>query len=177
MKVLELLDEIEEIIDTSSSFPLTGKILVDAEEVLEIVREIRVELPDEIQQAQWIKDERQRILDEAKREYESVLKDARNQAESLIENDDITLKAKARADELMRVAETNVKSLKMNTFEYIEGILYNFQEKMEHLNAVYCNEMYDKLQKSFDQIGGTLTENRNEIKDLIYRTQMESDKG
>jgi vacuolar-type H+-ATPase subunit H len=177
MKVLELLDEIEEIIDTSSSFPLTGKILVDAEEVLEIVREIRVELPDEIQQAQWIKDERQRILDEAKREYESVLKDARNQAESLIENDDITLKAKARADELMRVAETNVKSLKMNTFEYIEGILYNFQEKMEHLNAVYCNEMYDKLQKSFDQIGGTLTENRNEIKDLIYRTQMESEKG
>ena len=177
MKVLELLDEIEEIIDTSSSFPLTGKILVDAEEVLEIVREIRVELPDEIQQAQWIKDERQRILDEAKREYESVLKDARNQAESLIENDDITLKAKARADELMRVAETNVKSLKMNTFEYIEGILYNFQEKMEHLNAVYCNEMFDKLQKSFDQVGGTLTENRNEIKDLIYRTQMESDKG
>lgn len=177
MKVLELLDEIEEIIDTSSSFPLTGKILVDAEEVLEIVREIRVELPDEIQQAQWIKDERQRILDEAKREYESVLKDARNQAESLIENDDITMKAKARADELMRVAETNVKSLKMNTFEYIEGILYNFQEKMEHLNAVYCNEMYDKLQKSFDQIGETLTENRNEIKDLIYRTQMESEKG
>ncbi|PKM84989.1 MAG: ATPase [Firmicutes bacterium HGW-Firmicutes-11] len=177
MKVLELLDEIEEIIDTSSSFPLTGKILVDAEEVLEIVREIRVELPDEIQQAQWIKDERQRILDEAKREYESVLKDARNQAESLIENDDITLKAKSRADELMRVAETNVKSLKMNTFEYIEGILYNFQEKMEHLNAVYCNEMFDKLQKSFDQIGETLTENRNEIKDLIYRTQMESDKG
>jgi hypothetical protein len=77
----------------------------------------------------------------------------------------------------MRVAETNVKSLKMNTFEYIEGILYNFQEKMEHLNAVYCNEMFDKLQKSFDQIGETLTENRNEIKDLIYRTQMESDKG
>ena len=38
MKVLELLDEIEEIIDTSSSFPLTGKILVDAEEVLEIVK-------------------------------------------------------------------------------------------------------------------------------------------
>ena len=28
MKVLELLDEIEEIVDTSSGFPLTGKILV-----------------------------------------------------------------------------------------------------------------------------------------------------
>ena len=62
MRVLELLDEIEEIVDTSSGFPLTGKILVDAEELMEIVREIRLELPDEIQQAQWIKEERQRIL-------------------------------------------------------------------------------------------------------------------
>ncbi len=109
MKVLELLDEIEEIVDTSSGFPLTGKILVDAEEILEIVKEIRVELPDEIQQAQWIKDERQRILEEAKREYETILKDAKVQAEALIENDDITVKAKMRADEIIRVAEANVK--------------------------------------------------------------------
>ena len=37
MKVLELLDEIEEIIETSSGFPLTGKIMVDAEELKEMV--------------------------------------------------------------------------------------------------------------------------------------------
>lgn len=175
MKVLELLDEIEEIVDTSSSFPLTGKILVDAEEILEIVREIRIELPDEIQQAQWIKDERQRILDEAKREYEDVLKDARGQAESLIENDDITSKAKTRADEILRIADSNVKSMKMGTFEYMEGILYDFQEKVDHLNELYCNEMLNSLQNSFDKINATLNENRNELKDLIYQTQMESD--
>lgn len=175
MKVLELLDEIEEIVDTSSGFPLTGKILVDAEEVLEIVREIRVELPDEIQQAQWIKDERQRILDEAKNEYEAVLKDARAQAETLIENDDITVKAKLRADEIMRVAEDNIKNLKMSTFDYIDSILYNFQDKMDQLNAVYFTDMFSELQKTFDQINGTLSENRNEIKDMIYKAEMESE--
>ncbi|NLT48066.1 MAG: ATPase [Clostridiales bacterium] len=175
MKVLELLDEIEDIIDTSSGFPLTGKILVDAEELLEIVREIRIELPDEIQQAQWIKDERQRILDEAKREYEAVLKEARTQAESLIENDDITVKAKIRADEIMHVAETNVKNLKMSTFDYIDSILYNFQDKMDQLNAVYFTDMFNEIQKTFDSINTTLTDNRNEIKDMIYKTQMEND--
>lgn len=173
MKVLELLNEIEDIIDNSSGFPLTGKILVDAAEILEIVREIRVELPDEIQQAQWIKDERQRILDEAKREYEAILKDARAQAEALIENDDITVKAKARADEILRIAESNVKSLKMSTFDYIDSILYNFQDKMDQLNAVYFNDMFNNLQKTFDQINGTLTENRNEIKDMVYKVQTE----
>lgn len=66
MRVLELLEEIEEIVDTAAGFPLTGKIMVDSQELLEIVREIRAELPDEIQQAQWIKNERERIIAEAK---------------------------------------------------------------------------------------------------------------
>lgn len=175
MKVLELLDEIEEIIDTSSGFPLTGKILVDADEILEIVKEIRVELPDEIQQAQWIKDERQRILEEAKREYETILKDAKIQAEALIENDDITVKAKMRADEIMRIAENNVKTLKLSTFDYIDSILYNFQDKMDQLNSVYFQDMFANLQNTFEKINGTLLENRNEIKEMIYRAQTESE--
>lgn len=174
MKVLELLDEIEEIVDTSSGFPLTGKILVDAEEILEIVKEIRIELPDEIQQAQWIKDERQRILQEAKQEYETILKDAKVQAEALIENDDITVKAKMRADEIMSVAEANVKSLKMSTFDYIDSILYNFQDKMDQLNAVYFQDMFNNLQNTFDKINDTITENRNEIKGMIHKTQIEN---
>lgn len=173
MKVLELLDEIEEIVDTSSGFPLTGKILVDAEEILEIVKEIRVELPDEIQQAQWIKDERQRILEEAKREYETILKDAKVQAEALIENDDITVKAKMRADEIMRIAEANVKALKMSTFDYIDSILFNFQDKMDQLNSAYFHDMFNNLQNTFEKVNNTIIDNRNEIKEMAYRTQME----
>lgn len=174
MKVLELLDEIEEIVDTAASFPLTGKILVDAEEVLEIVKEIRIELPDEIQQAQWIKDERQRILEEAKNEAEITLKDAQSQAEALVENDDITVKAKRRADEIMRVATDNAISLKLGTYDYIDSILYNFQDKMEQINGVYFTDMFNNLQNIFDSVNGTITANRNEIKDMIYKAQMEA---
>ncbi|MCL1982487.1 MAG: ATPase [Clostridiales bacterium] len=175
MKVLELLDELEEIIDTASGFPLTGKIMVDAGEILEIVKEIRIELPDEIQQAQWIKNERQRILDEAKREYETVLRDAQRQAETLIENDEIIVKAKIRADEILKIAESNVKHLKMSTFDYIDSILYNFQEKMDHLNAQYFGDMFNNLESTFESINATLTDNRNEIKEMAYRTKLEGD--
>ena len=41
MKVLELLAEIEDIVDTASGFPLTGKIMVDSNELLEIVNHRR----------------------------------------------------------------------------------------------------------------------------------------
>ena len=171
MKVLELLDELKDIIDTSTGFPLTGKVLIDAEEVLEIVNEIRLELPAEIQQAQWIKDERQRILEEAKKEYDNVLREARLQAEALIESDDIMIKSKIKADEILRMADASAKNLKMGTLEYIDGILFNFQEKMEKLNTVYFEEMFGNLQRTFDQINGTLTTNRSEIKELQNKTE------
>jgi len=175
MKVLELLDEIEEIVDTASGFPLTGKIMVDSSEILEIVKEIRIELPDEIQQAQWIKNERQRIIDEAKQEYETVLRDAQRQAEALIENDDIIIKAKIRSDEITRIAEENVKQLKMSTFDYIDSMLFDFQEKMDRINVQYFGDMFSNLEQTFQSINTQLVDNRNEIKEMAYRTKMEGE--
>lgn len=175
MKIFELLDEIEEIIDTGTSFPLTGKIIVDGIEVLEILKEIRMELPEEIQQAQWIRGERHRILEEAKEEYENVLKEARVQAEQLIEDDDITVKAKKRADEIMRTAEVNVKNLKLSAFEYVDNILYDFQGKVDGMNGLFFNEIFSDLQAHFDKVNHLLAENRNEIKDMAYKAQVEDE--
>jgi vacuolar-type H+-ATPase subunit H len=175
MKVLELLDEIEEIIDTASGFPLTGKIMVDASEILELTKEIRTELPDEIHQAQWIKNERERILGDAKVEYETVMNDAKKQADYLVENHEITMRAKKRAEDLLGITESNVKKLKMSTYDYIDNILFNFQEKMDEMNVIYFTEMFNNLERTFAGIHETLANNRDEIKDMAYRTQMESD--
>jgi len=174
MKVLELLDEIEEIIDTASGFPLTGKIMVDASELLELTKEIRTELPDEIHQAQWIKNERERILGDAKVEYETVMNDAKKQADYLVENHEITIRAKKRAEDLLGITESNVKKLKMSTYDYIDNILFNFQEKMDEMNVIYFTEMFNNLERTFEGIHETLANNRDEIKDMAYRTQMES---
>ena len=40
MKVLELLDELDEIIEVASSVPVVRKVMVDPNEVTEIVKEV-----------------------------------------------------------------------------------------------------------------------------------------
>ena len=175
MRVLELLEEIEEIVDTAAGFPLTGKIMVDSQELLEIVREIRAELPDEIQQAEWIKNERERIIAEERTQYDAVIEDAQKQADALVENNDITVKAKMRADELMRITENTAKQLKIGTYDYLDSILYSFQGKMEHLSSIYFGEMFTSIEKAFDDINSALSANRDELKDMAYRTQMDAD--
>ena len=122
MKVLELLDEIEEIVDTASGIPLSGKIMVDSNELLEIVKEIRTELPEEIQQARWIKNERDRILGEAKNEYETIIRTAEEEAEDLIDNNHIMVRAKERAEQLMMTTENNIRELKLSAMDSAVGI-------------------------------------------------------
>ena len=112
MKVIKLIQEIKDILETAGGFPLTGKVMVDPDEIHDILKELKQELPEEIQQAQWIKNERQRILDDAKTEYDRVISAANEKAEQLVENDDITLRARKRADEIMRAAEQSIKELK-----------------------------------------------------------------
>ena len=173
MKVIELLQEIEDILDTSGGFPLTGKVMVDPDEIRNLLKEIRDELPEEIQQAQWIKNERQRILDDAKKEYDSLIKVANEKADQLVDEHDITLRAKKRADEIMRVTEENVKNLKMDTFQYIDDVLYTFQEKITTMNESYVQRMFVDVNDLFDKINKTIASNRDEIKDLSYRTESE----
>lgn len=176
MKVLELLDELDEIIEVASSVPLVKKVMVDPDEISDIVKEIRQELPDEIQQAQWIKNERERILGEAKKEYESILADARAKADALVENDEITVTAKAKADEIIRVAKENSQVMKMSILDYTDNMLYNLQEKVDQLYATYFTDMYDNLQGTFEKINTNISSSRNEVKDQIYKAQAERDK-
>lgn len=170
MKVLHLLDELEDIIENSSGLPLTGKILVDGSEILEIIKEIRIELPDEIEQAQWIKEERQRILAEAKKESELLMKNAKTNIESMVENDDLSIKARLRAEEILGAAEKNAEDMKNNALEYVDQILSDLQNKMDKLNSTYIDEMFGGLQRNFENITNTINENRNELKNMFYKS-------
>ncbi len=166
MKIIDLLQEIEEILDSAGGFPLTGKVIVDPDDISEILKEIRDELPEEIQQAQWIKNERQRILDDAKAEYDRLINTAKEKADQLVENDDITLRAKRRADEIMHTTEENVIRLQRGSYEYIDEAFASFQKKLNELNANYCQKMYEDMTTMFQRMDVTIGQNRAEIDSL-----------
>lgn len=177
MKVLKLLEELEDIVDDATGLPLSNKIMVDAEEIFQIVREIRLALPDDVQQAKWIRDERDRILSEAKTEYERIIREAKKQADYLVETDDITLRATKLAAEIKQDAETHARVMRMRTYDYVDKMLYDMQGKMDELNMKYFGEMYTNLETTFASINQILADNREEMKNLAYKTQNEVETG
>ena len=59
MEIFTLLETLEEILEQSKKLPFTDKAIVDKEAILEVIKEIRLKLPDELKQAKWVKEERQ----------------------------------------------------------------------------------------------------------------------
>ncbi len=173
MKVLELLEELEDIVDAATKVPMMSKVMIESEDIYSIIKEVRLALPDDVQQAKWIRDERDRILAEAKTEYERIIREAQKQADYLVEADEITIRATKLAQEIRQDAEIHSRLLKMKTYDYVDKMLYDMQAKMDELNMRYFGEMYSNLEKTFEQINLTLSENRDEIKDLAYKTQNE----
>ncbi|MFA5525089.1 MAG: ATPase [Tissierellales bacterium] len=123
MDVLKLLDEIEDIIEGSSTIPFAGKALVDKGDVLDIIKEIRIKLPDEIKQAEWIKEERQRILAEAQNEADTMVEEVKIHIEEMVDQHEITKQAYERSEEIISKAQSNAKEMRIGAKEYADSLL------------------------------------------------------
>ena len=130
IRVMQLLDELEELLDNASKVPFSDKAIVDSEEVSAIIEDIRLSMPKDIQQAKWVKDEQERILSEAKMEYDKIIVAAKKQAEYLVESDVIKREAEKRAEALLSEAEDHSRYMKLRTYEYIDKMLYDMQNEI-----------------------------------------------
>jgi vacuolar-type H+-ATPase subunit H len=127
MDTLELINELEDIIDKGVAVPFSGRCLLDKEELLEILQEIRLKLPTDLEQAKWIKAERQNIINDAKKEAEEIVKRANDQLVAMIDENEITKKATLAATEIMEEANAEANAAKESSYQYADYLLENVE--------------------------------------------------
>lgn len=133
MDVLDLIDEVEDIVEAGTSIPFTNKVMVNKEELLDIFKEIRIKLPDEIKQAAWIKDERQRILADAQKDADTMLNEANYKLEELIDEEEVIRIANTRAEEIISRAQSSAKEIRIGSMEYADSLLLETQESLKEV--------------------------------------------
>ena len=139
MEIFTLLETLEDIMEKSRNVPFSTKCVVDRDEILEIVKEIRLKLPDEIKQAKWIKEERQRILVEAQNEANDIIKEAENRIISMIDEHEITRKAYEKKVEIIETANEMSREIKSGTEEYADGVLAGIEVALEDALKIIQN--------------------------------------
>lgn len=119
MEIANLIDMLEEMIDNSFKIPFTSKSFVDKEELLDTIQGIRLKFPEELKQAQFIIDERQRLMSEAQKEADNIIKNATEKVNVMVSEHEIVKQAQEEAMKIMEAAQTDARNLRMATKEYV----------------------------------------------------------
>ncbi|MFL0268232.1 ATPase [Candidatus Clostridium radicumherbarum] len=170
MEVIKLLEYLQEILDTASKVPVTGKILVDKKEAMNVVDQIINYLPDEFKKAQWIVEEKERILGEAHEETSTMKKESMDLIKRQIENHDITKEAMIRAEEIIASAQRDAKSMRLGARNYADEILTQLEKQItDKGNSMVANiktQVEDFVEGLSTEVNSDLTTIRENIKEL-----------
>ena len=139
MEIFTLLENIEDILEKSKGVPFSNKVLVDKDEILEIISELRLKLPEELKQAKWIKEERQRILVEAQKEADDIVKEAENRIISMIDEHEITKKAYEKKAEIIETANEMSREISKGTKDYADNVLNGIEVALQEALKIIQN--------------------------------------
>ena len=84
-RIEQIIEEIEEYVDSCKFQPLSStKIVVNKEELEELLRELRMKTPDEIKRYQKIISNKDAILADAQSKADAIIADAKTQAQQMV---------------------------------------------------------------------------------------------
>lgn len=123
MEILEILDVLEDKVENAKNIPIINRAIIDKEDLLASIEDIRLRLPDDLKQARWIKDDRKRILAEAKEEADAIVKQGEEKAAQLVDEHAITKRAYEQANSIIASAQKNSRELRLGARQYIDKVL------------------------------------------------------
>ena len=104
MNMDDLMEQLDEVLD--SGFKMPGKrVVIDVEKVRAIIDDMRMTMPTEVKQAKGIVADRADIINNAKREADSIIRVAEERAKALVAQEEITKLAQAKAGEVLVAAQ------------------------------------------------------------------------
>jgi len=152
MDIMALIDRIEELVDSGRTVPFSSAKLVDPDKVYEIIDEIRAQFPDEVKQARWIVKERQEMLEEAEKEANRILEDAKSRADDIASEQEIVKLAEQQAADILDNARAREREIRLGADDYADEMLAYLEVNLgKLLTAVQRGR--DRLQGKVSQRG------------------------
>ncbi|HHY69848.1 MAG TPA: ATPase [Bacillota bacterium] len=157
MDVLIMIERLDTYLSECSRLPLVGKLLVDEDEVFDMIDEIKAAIPPELEQARWLLKERERILQEARKEADQIISDAKGQIDILASESIIAKEARKQAEDLLERTQEVATEIHVGAREYADEIM----ERVENLLA----NLLEEVRQNRQELGVTVTD-VSELEDL-----------
>jgi cell division septum initiation protein DivIVA len=177
-RLYETVDELTTVIENARSVPMSGSCMVPRDHLLDLLDDLRESLPEDVQAAGAIVEQRTEILQQAQAEAERLTGRTRAESEQLLssahrqrdellgtarrQRDELIARAQAQAEELLTEAEEEAERLVAEGMQHREALLADAQEQQarllaaaeaEHERLITETEVYRGAVSRADELG------------------------
>jgi cell division septum initiation protein DivIVA len=160
------IGQLEDLVRDAKSMPLSSSALLNRDEVLELIEQLKDSIPDEIKQARWIVKDREELLAKARRDAEAMVEEGRQEQLRLASHEEVVQRSHTEAARIVSEAEDEARKLRLEAEDYVdaklaqlEGALQKILEDMIASNGS-LSRVIDQVQAGREKLRGN-TPNTN----------------
>ncbi|MGH2750267.1 MAG: ATPase [Actinomycetota bacterium] len=127
MDLIERIEELQVLVEEAKAVPLSSSAVINREEFLELLAQLKQEVPDEIRQARWMSRDRDELLGRARKEAERIIAEAREQRDRLLSRTEIVHAAEREAERITDDAKERAARMRLEAEDYIDQKLAGFE--------------------------------------------------
>ncbi|HEX2074809.1 MAG TPA: hypothetical protein VHF92_13570 [Geodermatophilus sp.] len=195
-RLYETVDELSRVIENARSVPMSASCMVPRDILLDLLDDLRENLPEEVQQAGAIVEQRTEILEQAQAEAERLTGRTRSESEQVVvaarrqrdeilgtarrQRDELLAQAQAEAEDLLAEAEAEAQRLVEEGRRHREALIADGQAQQaellaaaqaEHERLITETEVYRGAVARADELGAQtvaeVTRMRTEVDEYV----------
>lgn len=125
----DIISALYDMVQDARALPLgADKCIVSRDKVLDMLDEIIAQLPVELKNARTIIESRNELIGQARREAETMIREAQEKAAKLVEGEAIYQEAKNKAQEMLAQTQTRLAELRKASNDYMDDALRRTEE-------------------------------------------------
>ena len=160
MDLAARLQQLEDMVREAKSMPLSSSALLNRDELLELLSEMKGTLPEEIKQARWVVKDREELLAKARRDADRMVAEARAEQLRLALQEEVVRRAEVEAERIVTEATGEARRVRLETEDYVDARLAQFeialQRISEELGATtqFLGKTTDQVQAGREKLRG-----------------------
>ena len=125
----DIISALYDMVQDARALPLgADKCILERDKVLDMLDEIIAQMPVELKQARTIVESRNELIGQARREAESLIRQAQEKAEQMVAEEAIYLEAKRQCQEMVLQTQVRMAELRKASNDYMDDALRRTEE-------------------------------------------------
>lgn len=138
-EVERLIQGLINVVDAARPVPLSSSSMINKDEVVSVLNDISLRLPDEIRAARWLLKQREDFLARTQREGDELIDLARARAGQMVQKSEVVKAAEIRARRIVEEAQSEARRLELETEDYCDQRLASFESILKKTQKIVAD--------------------------------------